>query len=345
LANATVAIDARSGKTVWAFQTVRHDLYDYDLPGHPLLVTIRRGGQPREVAIQQTKMGWLFVFDRATGAPVFPIIERKVPATDVPGDTAAATQPMPVGIAPFARQTLRREDLFGLTPIDKAQCQRQFDQMRYEGMFTPPSLKETLLFPSALGGGNWGGAAYDAVNNLLVIKAENLATRLRIVRKTAPDAQVQDKDYLNRALQGTAYRVEGEIFMSSLGVPCTPPPWGTLAAIDMDSGRLRWQMPLGQIRKVGVNAPASWGSPNVGGPIVTAGGLIFIAATMDNQIRALDVLTGQELWRRELPAPGMAVPMTYVAGGRQFVIIAAGGNARVGGAQSDAIIAYALPAK
>lgn len=343
MANATVALDARDGRVVWHFQTVRHDLFDYDLPGHPLLATIRRSGKPVDVAIQQTKMGWLFVFDRETGAPIFPITEMSVPKSDVPGDAAAPTQPVSRGIAAFARQTLKREDLFGLTPLDKAQCQRQFDAMRYEGMYTPPSMKQSLLFPSALGGGNWGGAAYDPNTNQLVIKAENLATRLQVIAKDQPDASFPGKDYLNRPLVGTRYRIEGEVFMSSLGVPCTPPPWGTLAAIDMDSGKLKWQVPLGRIQKVGVKSPASWGSPNVGGPIVTAGGLIFVAATMDNEIRALDVASGRQLWRATLPAPGMAVPMTYTAGGRQFVVIASGGNARVGGAQSDALIAFALP--
>jgi quinoprotein glucose dehydrogenase len=344
LANATVAVDVLSGRTVWAFQTVRHDLFDYDLPGHPVLATIRKGDKTLDVAIQQTKMGWLFVFDRATGAPVFPIVERPVPATDVPGDKAAPTQPEPRGIAPFARQTLKREDLFGLTPLDRAQCQRRFDELRYEGMYTPPSLKKALLFPSALGGGNWGGAAYDPATNRLIVKAENLATTIRVVPKDKPDNETTASDYLTRPLQGTPYRVEGEVFMSSLGIPCTPPPWGTLAAIDMDSGQLVWQKPLGRIRKAGINAPASWGSPNVGGPLVTAGGLIFIAATMDSEFRALDTGTGRELWRTSLPAPGMAVPMTYRAGGRQFVLIAAGGNARVGTPLGDSIVAFALPA-
>ncbi len=343
MANATVALDARDGRAVWGFQTVHHDLFDYDLPGHPLLATIRRNGKSIDVAIQQTKMGWLFVFDRATGAPVFPIVERKVPASDVPGDVASPTQPVPTGIAPFAHQTLTRDSLFGLTPIDRAQCQQQFDQLRYEGMYTPPSIKETLLFPSALGGGNWGGAAYDPGSNFLIVKAENLATRIRVIPKDQPDSAFPGKDYLNRPLVGTRYRIEGELFTSPLGLPCTPPPWGTLSAIDMDSGKLVWQMPLGRIQKVGVKSPASWGSPNVGGPMLTAGGLIFVGATMDNEFRALDVASGRELWRATLPAPGMAVPMTYQVGGRQFVVIAAGGNARVGGAQSDALVAFALP--
>jgi quinoprotein glucose dehydrogenase len=163
-----------------------------------------------------------------------------------------------------------------------------------------------------------------------------------VIAKDQPDAAFPGKDYLNRPLVGTRYRIEGELFTSPLGLPCTPPPWGTLSAIDMDSGKLVWQMPLGRIQKVGIKSPASWGSPNVGGPMVTAGGLIFVGATMDNEFRALDVANGSELWRARLPAPGMAVPMTYQVGGRQFVVIAAGGNARVGGVQSDALVAFAL---
>ena len=343
MADATVALDARTGQPVWAYQLVHHDLFDYDLPGHPVLATIRKGGQSIDVAIQQTKMGWLFVFDRATGKPVFPIVERKVPATTMPGDVAAPTQPVSPGIAAFAHQTLQRDQLFGLTALDRAQCQRKFDALRYEGMYTPPSSQGTLLFPSALGGGNWGGAAFDPNTNLLIVKAENLATQIRVVPKDQPDSSYPSVDYLNRPMVGTKFRVEGELFMSSLGLPCTPPPWGMLSAIDMDSGKLVWQMPLGQIKKVGINSPAAWGSPNIGGPMVTAGGLIFIGATMDSVIRAFDVTSGKELWKASLPAPGMAVPMTYEVGGRQFVVIAAGGNARAGAALDDSLIAFALP--
>jgi len=203
-----------------------------------------------------------------------------------------------------------------------------------------------VLFPSALGGGNWGGAAYDPGSNLLVIKAENLATVIKVVAKQDPAAEdkLPPRDYLTRPLQGTPYRVEGELFSSPLGVPCTPPPWGTLAAIDMDTGKLRWKIPLGQVRRAGINAPESlgWGSPNVGGPILTASGLTFIAATMDSKIRAFETRTGRELWQSELPAPGMAVPMTYAVQGRQYLVIAAGGNAMVETRISDAVVAYTL---
>ena len=344
LANAVVAVDGATGKPAWSFQTVHHDLYDYDLPGHALLVTIRKDGKARDVAIQQTKTGHLFVFDRATGEPVFPIEEQAIPPSDLPDETAFPTQPIPTGIATFARQQLDRESLFGITVLDRAWCRRRFDESRYDGLFTPPSQRGSILFPSALGGGNWGGAAYDPATNLLVIKAENLATWLRFQPAEEGDSE-RPPDFLNRPLRGTPYRVEGEVWVSPSGFPCTPPPWGTLSAIDMDSGELRWQTPLGRLRAMGITLPAAfgWGSPSVGGPVVTAGGLVFVASTLDHNLRALDVETGEELWAGALPAPGMTVPITYRAGGRQYVVIAAGGNARAGTARSDALVAFALP--
>jgi quinoprotein glucose dehydrogenase len=346
LADATVAVSATTGEVVWSYQTVRHDLFDYDLVGHPLLVNIEKDGKRMDVAITQTKMGWLFVHDRETGAPIYPIEERAVPQSDLPGEKSAATQPVPVGIDAFAGQIIKREDLFGLTPLDKAWCQREFDKMRYDGMYTPPSEKGTLLFPSALGGGNWGGAAYDQASNTLIIKAENLASRLKFIKKTdlEKEDQVPGVDYLTRPLKGTPYRTEGEIFMSPLGIPCTPTPWGTLAAIDMGTGKLKWKMPLGQVKKFGVTVPDSfgWGSPNIGGPIITGGGLIFVAAALDEKLRALDLNTGKELWVGKLPVPAVAVPMTYMAGGKQYVVIASGGHSRVETPLSDHLIAYTL---
>ncbi len=345
LSDAVVAVRAATGEIAWSFQTVRHDLFDYDLPGHALLVTIQKDGAPREVAIQQTKMGHLFVFDRETGEPVFPIEDRPVPASDVPGEVAAATQPHAVLPEAFAGQLLERDELFGLTPWDKGWCQKTFDAHRYEGMYTPPSEQGTIFFPSALGGGNWGGAAYDPNTNLLIIKSENLATRLKFVKQVEGET-LPPGDYLTRPLEGTPYRTEGEIFMSPLGIPCTPPPWGTLSAIDMDSGKIRWQIPIGQIKRFGITIPAAfgWGSPHIGGPVVTASGLIFVAGTMDEKIRALDVQTGEELWQAKLPTLASAVPMTYMAGGRQYVVIAAGGTSRVTEKLRDALVAFALPA-
>ncbi|MEQ8733680.1 MAG: pyrroloquinoline quinone-dependent dehydrogenase [Rhodospirillaceae bacterium] len=347
-ATALVAVEADTGGVAWHFQTVRHDLFDYDLVGHPLLVTIQKDGEPREVAVLQTKMGWLFTFDRDTGEPIWPLEEMPAPETNVPEDEAAPTQPIPTLPVAFAGQKINRDDLFGLTPFDKAWCQSEFDEMRYEGLYTPPDLREALLFPSALGGGNWGGAAFDPESNTLIIKAENLASRLKIVPKgDTADEDVLRIDYLTRPLKGTPYAVEGEIFMSPLGIPCTPTPWGTLAAIDMSSGQMKWQIPLGQVKRFGITVPASfgWGSPNIGGPIITGSGLIFIAATMDEKIRAIDLSSGDELWQANLPYMGSSVPMTYMADGRQYVVIAAGGTSRVTENLGDALVAFALPEK
>jgi quinoprotein glucose dehydrogenase len=343
LSDAVVALKAETGEVAWSFQTVRHDLFDYDLPGHALLVNIEKDGQRRDVAIQQTKMGYLYVFDRLTGEPIFPIEEMPVPASDLPDEIAAPTQPISPGIAAFSSQVLERENLFGLTPFDRGWCQARFDELRYEGQYTPPSAQGSILFPSALGGGNWGGAAFDQERNLLIIKAENLATRLKLLPQAEEGPPM---DYLTRPLQGTPYRTEGEVFLSPLGIPCTPPPWGTLAAIDMDSGKLRWQIPLGQVKRFGITVPESfgWGAPNIGGPIITGGGLIFVGATFDEKFRALDVETGKELWQTELPITATAMPMTYQgADGRQYVVIAAGGTARAGTGASDYLIAFALP--
>ena len=343
MSTATVAISTETGQPVWHFQTVHHDLFDYDLVGHPLLVNIAKDGRRIDVAIQQTKMGWLYVFDRATGTPVYPIEEKPVPQSTVPGENSSPTQPIPQGIDAFAGQKIDRDKLFGLTPFDKGWCQAEFDKMRYDGMYTPPSIEGSLLFPSALGGGNWGGAAFDQASNTLVIKAENLASRLRFVKKEGGDADDEkfpNVDYLTRPLRGTPYRAVGEVFMSPLGIPCTPTPWGTLTAIDMGTGKTKWSIPLGTIKRYGVTIPQSWGwgSPNVGGPIITAGGVIFIGATMDDRLRALDLATGAELWSADLPAPGMALPMTYMANDRQFIVVAVG----AAGYPAE-LIALALP--
>ena len=339
LTDATVALSARTGLPVWSHQATRHDLFDYDLPGHPLLVTITHQGRRIPVAIQQTKQGRMFVLDRDTGRPVFPVEERPAPKSDVPGEHSAPTQPFPVLPEAFSRQLLTEDDMWGLTPLDRAWCRREFRKLRYEGPFTPPSERGSLVFP--FGGGNWGGVAYHPGRNLLVAKGQNLALRVQLIRKDGAGNPPRGSD-----LVGTPYRVELGIFTSPLGIPCTPPPFGTVSAIDMDTGRLRWQVPLGRARYKGVTAPESfeWGSPNIGGPMVTGGNLVFIAAALDARLRALDLATGRELWQAPLEAPGNSVPMTYLAGGRQFVVIAAGGNARLSPELSDAVMAFALPA-
>ena len=356
-ATATVALSAKTGEPVWHYQIVHHDLYDYDLPGHPLLVSIQKDGQTREVAIQQTKQGFVFVFDRDDGAPVFPIEERPVPKSDIPGEETSPTQPFPVLPEPFTRTTLTRDDMFGMTFLGRSWCRDRFDELRYDGMFTPPSEQGTLHFPGFGGGGNWGGAAFDPASNLLIIKSMTVGTQHWLIPNPGgaitpmPDedtAEVPGSVYRSGdgdPLPGTPYSSLTRVFEAPTGVPCTPPPWGTLTAIDMDSGKIRWQRPFGRTKRYGMTFPESWGSAIIGGPIVTGGGLIFMAASMDKKFRALDVGSGKELWQAELPYAGMAVPMTYMAAGKQYVVIAAGGNRRTFTQEGDTIVAFALKKK
>jgi quinoprotein glucose dehydrogenase len=356
-ATATVALSAKTGKPVWHYQIVHHDLYDYDLPGHPLLVTIRKDGRSRDVAVQQTKAGYLFVFDRDTGEPVFPMEERPVPQSDVQGEQTSPTQPFPVLPEPFALTTLTRDDMFGLTFFGRRWCQKRFDELRYEGMFTPPSEQGSLHFPGFGGGGNWGGAAFDPNSNLLIIKSMTMATQQWLIPNeggaitpmpSGDSMEVPGSSYRDDEadpMPGTRYASRDENFESPSGVPCTPPPWGTLTAIDMDSGKIKWQEPFGRTRRYGITFSREWGSAIIGGPIVTAGGLIFMAASMDKMFRALDVNTGEELWQAELPYAGMAVPMTYMANGKQYIVIAAGGNHRTFTEEGDAIVAFTLKDK
>jgi quinoprotein glucose dehydrogenase len=359
LGTATVALSSETGEVAWSYQIVRHDVYDYDLPGHPLNVTIRHNGELKDVAIQQTKQGYIFVFDTDTGESIFPIIDRKIPTSDVPGEVTALTQPFPTLPVPFTMTELTRDDMFGLTPFDRAWCQNRFDELRYEGMYTPPSIEGTLHFPGFAGGGNWGGAAFDPVNNLLIVKSLNIATVHNLIptdddgqdipegtpgQESTPGENIGENPD-GDAMPGTNYRTNNRPFMSPLGVPCTPPPWGSLTAINMDSGQIAWQEPFGRIRRYGITFPESlgWGTSIIGGPITTSGGLIFMAASMDKLIRAIDVTSGIELWSHELPYAGMAVPMTYMENGEQYVVIAAGGNRRTFTEEGDAIVAFKLP--
>jgi quinoprotein glucose dehydrogenase len=347
-ANALLAIDGATGEVIWHYQIVHHDLFDYDLPAQPLLVDLNRGGESVPAVIQITKMGTVFVFHRETGEPLFPIEERPVPASDIPGEMAAPTQPFPVKPEPFAHQILHEEDIFGFTSWDRNKCRESLRSLRYDGIFTPPSERGSLMLPSPAGGGNWGGAAFEPKRNVLIVKANNIGMVIRLIPGAGDPEQsgYQEGSTVVSYMEGTPYRLELGMWISPFEVPCNPPPWGELSAIDMDTGEYLWRQPLGQVSFGPFNlikTPKSWGSPTVGGPIVTGGGLIFIAATMDSTFRALDVGTGQELWSAQLPAPGMAVPMTYETGGRQYVVIAAGGSTLVGTALSDHLIAYALP--
>jgi quinoprotein glucose dehydrogenase len=350
-ANSLVALDALTGKIAWHQQLVHHDLWDYDVAAQPVLVDLVREGRNVSAVVQATKTGLLFVFDRETGAPVFDIRERAVPRSTIPGEQISPTQPFPVLPPPLVSHArVKPEDAWGLTFWDRGRCRDRIARLKSEGIYTPPSFEGTILYPSYVGGTNWGSIAFDSQRQWAIVPASQLPMVVTLLKTEDVRPMARSGDYPESefALQtGTPYGMRREALLSPFGLPCTPPPWGTLSAVDLRTGEIKWQVPLGSTRDL---APffvpsRTLGTPNLGGPIVTAGGLIFIAAAMDNYLRAFDIETGKELWKGRLPAGGQATPMTYRAGpgNRQFVVIAAGGHGGLGTDPGDAVVAYALP--
>lgn len=416
-ANSLVALDARSGKILWHFQAVHHDVLDRDFPSPPVLLTVTHDGRRIDAVAQTSKQGFVFLFDRVTGKPLFPIEERPVPQSDVPGEATAATQPFPVKPAPYARQALTADMLTPRTPEANVWARERFAEMRSQGPFTPlPQSGHAIIFPGLDGGGEWGGPAVDPrgilyvnsnemawIGGLVAVQApagrgaalyqEQCAVCHGLNREGAPPdfpafAGIGDRlarGQIEAIIRGGKGRmpgfpqIEGEAldalighlrnpapdkaevggagaaayrftgyrkFVDPEGYPAIAPPWGTLSAIDMNSGEYLWKIPLGEYPELAARGMRDTGTENYGGPIVTAGGLLFIGATIyDRKLRAFDLRTGKLLWEGALPFAGTATPITYIAGGRQFVVIATSGARDARGPKGSAYVAFAIPAR
>jgi quinoprotein glucose dehydrogenase len=412
-ANCVLALKAATGERVWHYQLVHHDLWDRDPPAAPVLATLRHGGRSVDAVVQVTKSGHVFTFERESGRALFPIEERPVPPSDLAGEEAWPTQPVPLRPPPFARQALTEAEVTDVSPESRAEILGRLRQHRTGQPFLPPSREGTVIFPGFDGGAEWGGAAFDPDTGVLYVNSNEMPWVLTMVevqgtkgerayrqhcvgchgldrrgsraqqvpsleglasRSSREDVQKVleqgkgvmpsfaflddgDKDALVDELFGVA-RAAGRRdpeapetpythtgynrFLDARGYPAVKPPWGTLNAIDLNEGEILWQVPLGELDELTRRGVAPTGTENYGGPIVTAGGLVFIAATKDEKFRAFDKKTGRVLWETRLPAGGYATPSTYEVDGRQYVVIAAGGG-KMGTRSGDAYVAFALP--
>jgi len=354
-ATSIVAVEVTTGKPRWSFQTVHHDIWDYDIGSQPVLADLTIKGRTVPALVGPTKRGQFFVLDRRTGAPLWPVTERPVPRDGVPGERVAPTQPYSA-FPDVAGPPLAEARMWGATPFDQLWCRVRFRSARYVGDFTPPGERTSIFHPGSAGGSNWGSVTIDPARGLMIANSLYMADIGRMIPRAEADrimaAYGSGKTSESFAFpqQGTPFAMDRKVFLGPLGVPCQQPPFGKLTVFDLNAGKVVWSKPLGSAEAAGPlgiesRLPIDMGMPNLGGSIVTAGGVVFIAATQDRVFRALDLGNGRELWRYKLPAIGAATPMTFRSGrsGRQYVVIAAGGHPALPGPAGSHVLAFALP--
>ncbi|MGR3562558.1 MAG: pyrroloquinoline quinone-dependent dehydrogenase [Heliomarina sp.] len=348
-ATSTTALDLDTGEVVWSRQWVHHDIWDYDINSAPTLMDITVDGEDIPALMQATKMGFLFVVNRETGEDVWPIEERPVPGGDgtVEGEYYAPTQPFPTKPAPLLDQSEKPEVWAIADVVGLGSCSRLFDNLWYEGMYTPPTTKGegVLAYPDSAGGVQWGGVAFDPESQTAVLNTSHVVQYIKLFTREDYDQQAggsgNESGFYPQ--EGAPYGMSLMNAMNWLGMPCWEPPFGELVAIDMHTGDVKWRKPIGESQKFGFYMPESMGSPTIGGPAVTKGGLIFIGATMDAKARAYDLASGEELWSDQLEAPVVANPAVYEYQGRQYVAFVSGGNSILKPAVGDQVAVYALP--
>ena len=341
----TTAVNAETGEVKWSRQEIHHDIWDLDINSAPTLVDINKNGQKIPALVQATKMGFLFVLNRNTGEPIYPIEERPYPASDVKGEVAAKTQPYAAIPEPTVADTTPPvSTLADITSF--GECSRWKARIRDEGRYTPPSLRGSVSYPATVGGVEWGGGAVDPTTGTYVVNSDSVVQVYTLV----PRAEA-DKKYGNAlrardgyaAQQGSAYGFRLENFLNMWGMPCWTPPYGNLLSYDLNTGKLNWKKPFGQVQKWGFYMPESWGSVTIGAPVITKSGLVFIGASMDSRVRAIDLKSGNVLWKAIVDAPAVAQPAVYTYKDKQYVVFAAGGNGILTPRLSDQLVAFALP--
>ena len=350
-ANSVLALRAQTGELVWHYQTIHHDIWDWDLPTHPLLVDVTTESGKRPIVIALGKTGMVYTFHRDSGDPYFDIEEREVPTDGILGDQLSPTQPFPVKPPPLVRQGITPDDAWGVTPYEREACREMIASARYGGMFTPMSTKGSIMYPQVGGGANWGGGAFDPERNILIVPVAQVPFYVKLIPEENVDKDLAKTPMAGNPMgppgliKGTKYGLQQKPLLSPLYTPCTEPPWSMLVAVDMVEGEILWKKPFGKIDKLSpLPIGFEWGTPFAGGAITTAGGLIFIGATADERFRAFDIETGEKLLEMKAPTAAMATPMTYMANGRQYVVIATGGHMwNYPNGISDELIAYALP--